>query len=80
MKNMIQNIYDNKVFFDKYESLRENQYSLNRTVIEPTLKELLPELREKVVLDLGCGTGEICDLLLANGAESVTGVDVSEIY
>ncbi len=75
---MIQNIYDNQIFFDKYESLRENPYSLNTVIIEPALKKLLPELHETWILDLGFGTGEICNLLLANGAKSVTGVDVSK--
>ncbi len=42
------------------------------------LKALLPDLREKTVLDLGCGFGWHCRYARAQQAKSVIGVDLSE--
>lgn len=42
------------------------------------LKELLPELRNKSVLDLGCGFGWHCRYAREQQARSVIGVDISE--
>ncbi len=42
------------------------------------LKELIPELKEKNVLDLGCGFGWHCRYAREQQASSVTGVDISE--
>jgi ubiquinone/menaquinone biosynthesis C-methylase UbiE len=42
---------------------------------ERTLKPLLPDLKNKLALDLACGTGRWFDILLRQGAASVVGVD-----
>ena len=42
------------------------------------LKALLPDLREKTVLDLGCGFGWHCRYAREQQAKSVIGVDLSE--
>jgi cyclopropane fatty-acyl-phospholipid synthase-like methyltransferase len=42
------------------------------------LQALLPELRNKSVLDLGCGFGWHCRYAREQQASSVTGVDISE--
>ncbi len=44
----------------------------------PAFRALLPDLREKRVLDLGCGFGWHCRYARAQYAHSVVGVDISE--
>ena len=44
----------------------------------PTLRALLPDVRGKRLLDLGCGFGWIARWAMTQGAESVLGVDLSE--
>ena len=73
-----QNIYDNETFFGEYRKLRDREVNANNLFELPTLFSLLPDLEEKKVLDLGCGSGERCIDYLKKGAASVTGVDISE--
>lgn len=73
-----QNIYDNDAFFEGYKKIRENKESANETREKPILFKLLPDLKEKRVLDLGCGYGEHCREYKNRGAEYVLGVDLSE--
>lgn len=54
-----QNIYDNERFFDGYRKLRENKVNANNLFEIPALFSLLPDLRGKKVLDLGCGFGAL---------------------
>lgn len=44
----------------------------------PAFRALLPDLRHKRVLDLGCGFGWHCRYAREQGARSVIGVDLSE--
>jgi ubiquinone/menaquinone biosynthesis C-methylase UbiE len=39
---------------------------------------LLPDLNEKTVISLGCGSGEDCAYLKSQGVKKVVGVDISE--
>ena len=39
---------------------------------------LLPDLNEKTVISLGCGSGEDCTYLKSQGVKKVVGVDISE--
>lgn len=73
-----QNSYDDPDFFAGYATLRENPFSANAVLVDPTRDALLPSLAGKRVLDLGCGTGDFCRAALERGAASVTGVDISE--
>lgn len=45
-----------------------------RAVLDPALEKMLPDLRGKCVLDLGCGEGRYSRVLKAKGAR-VTGID-----
>lgn len=45
---------------------------------KPAMYSLLPNLKNKNVLCLGCGTGEECASLMAKGAKSVTGIDIAK--
>lgn len=73
-----QNIYDNEIFFEGYKKIRENEVNANNLFELPALFSLLPELKGKSVLDLGCGFGEHCKKFVECGAERVVGVDISE--
>ena len=73
-----QNIFDNEVFFNEYSKLRKREVNANNLFELPTLYELLPDIKGKRVLDLGCGTGERCIDYIKRGAASVTGIDISE--
>lgn len=73
-----QNIYDNEIFFEGYKKIRENEANANNLFEMPALFSMLPELKGKKVLDLGCGFGEHCKRFVECGAEKVVGVDISE--
>jgi 2-polyprenyl-3-methyl-5-hydroxy-6-metoxy-1,4-benzoquinol methylase len=73
-----QNIYDDEKFFDGYRKLRERDVNANVLFEIPTLLSLLPDLKGKRVLDLGCGFGEHCKDYIRQGAVRVVGVDISE--
>ncbi len=73
-----QNIFDNETFFSEYSKLREREVNANNLFELPTLFSLLPDLKGKRVLDLGCGTGERCIDYIKRGAAEVKGIDISE--
>lgn len=75
---MKQNIYDNEKFFESYKLLRQSNDNYNILLEQPAMKKLLPDLKDKSVLDLGCGFGINCMDFVNAGAKSVTGVDISE--
>ena len=73
----LQNISDNGTFFDGYSKLRERAVNANNLFEIPARMALLPELKGKAVLDLGCGTGEECFEYARRGASRVVGIDIS---
>lgn len=73
-----QNIYDNELFFEGYKKIRDNEVNANNLFEIPALFSMMPELKGKRVLDLGCGFGEHCRRFVDCGAEKVVGVDISE--
>lgn len=75
---MQKNIYDNDTFFNEYIALRERKDNYNDLLEQPAMKQLLPDLKDKTVLDLGCGFGANCIGFISRGAKSVTGVDISK--
>ncbi|MDP5272909.1 class I SAM-dependent methyltransferase [Chengkuizengella axinellae] len=74
----MQNIYDNETFFESYLSLRENNEGLNDVLEIPAFRSLLPDLQDKVILDIGCGFGESSKWYAENGAKKVVGIDISQ--
>ncbi|HJU20835.1 MAG TPA: class I SAM-dependent methyltransferase [Stellaceae bacterium] len=74
---MAQNIYDNEEFFAGYSRLRRSLEGLAGAPEWPTLRALLPDLRGRRVLDLGCGFGWFCRWARGQGAACVLGVDIS---
>ena len=73
-----QNIYDQPNVFNEYLDLRNNQVNANDLIEKPAILSLLPDLKGKSVLDLGCGHGRHCLTYLTLGAKRVVGVDISE--
>ncbi len=73
-----QNIYDNETFFEGYKKLRENKINANNLFEIPALFSMMPDLKGKRVLDLGCGFGEHCKQFIHRGAQKVVGIDISE--
>ena len=75
---MTQNIYDDETFFAGYSQLPRSVRGLDGAPEWPVLRAMLPDLRDKAVLDLGCGFGWFCRFAAGEGAGRVLGVDVSE--
>ena len=73
-----QNIYDNQTFFEGYKKIRENEANANNLFEIPALFSLMPDLKDKTILDLGCGFGEHCKRFVESGAKKVIGIDISE--
>lgn len=73
-----QNLYDNPDFFDGYFALRDRDDNYNDLLEQPAMAELLPDLSDKAVLDLGCGFGKNCLDFVRRGAKRVVGVDISQ--
>jgi SAM-dependent methyltransferase len=75
---MTQNIYDNPEFFEGYSRLGRSVEGLEGAAEWLALRALLPELRGRKVLDLGCGFGWFCRWAREQEAAEVLGIDVSE--
>ena len=73
-----QNIYDNETFFEGYKKIRENEVNANNLFEIPALFSMMPNLNDKIILDLGCGFGEHCKRFVESGAKKVIGIDISE--
>lgn len=73
-----QNIYDNETFFEGYKKIRENEINANNLFEIPALFSMMPNLNDKIILDLGCGFGEHCKRFVESGAKKVIGIDISE--
>lgn len=73
-----QNVYDTEEFFANYARLPRSVKGLDGAPEWPALRALLPELRGRRVLDLGCGYGWFCRWARDAGASQVVGIDVSE--
>ena len=74
----IQNIYDNEEFFSSYKEMRDTKINANELIEIPVIKSFLPDLKDKKILDLGCGEGEMSKFFLEQGAKKVVGVDISK--
>lgn len=75
---MKQNKYDNDTFFSKYKKMSRSVKGLDGAGEWHVLKEMLPDLENKDILDLGCGFGWHCRYVGEQGASSVIGIDISE--
>ncbi|MDP8923061.1 MAG: class I SAM-dependent methyltransferase [Chloroflexota bacterium] len=73
-----QNIYDDPRFFAGYSRLDRFGPGWTEAFEHPAFMALLPDVRERRVLDLGCGMGQLAFHLAEAGAAKVIGVDISE--
>lgn len=73
-----QNVYDNEGFFENFKDTRSKKINFNDCIETPILLSLLPEVRGKTVLDIGCGMGQHAKQYSNMGAKSVIGIDISE--
>lgn len=71
-------LYDDPAFFAGYATLPRSVAGLDGAPEWPTLRGLLPPLRGKDVVDLGCGYGWFCRFAAEQGAARVLGLDASE--
>ena len=75
---MKQNKYDEPEFFAAYSRLLRSRHGLAAGLEWTAFRTLLPDLRDKRVLDLGCGFGWHCHYAQEHGARTVIGIDLSE--
>lgn len=72
------NIYDDKSFYDAYAQMSRSKDGLKSAGEWHQLQPLFPPLQGKTVLDLGCGYGWHSKYASDQGALSVLGIDLSE--
>lgn len=77
---MKQNIYDNEVFSNAYDKMRNKDKGKNANdLVEiPNFRKLIPNVKGKKILDLGCGYGENDKYCRDLGAKGIWGIDISE--
>ena len=75
---MRENKYDSEKFFDAYSRFPRSVDGLSAAGEWHELKKLLPDFKDKRVLDIGCGFGWHCIYAAENGAARVLGTDISE--
>jgi SAM-dependent methyltransferase len=75
---MAQNIYDNQAFFKQYGQLPRSIHGLDGAAEWPTMRYLVGDVKDKDILDLGCGMGWFCRWARDQGASSVLGTDISK--
>ncbi|GFN29812.1 class I SAM-dependent methyltransferase [Paenibacillus xylaniclasticus] len=75
---MKQNKYDDSSFFYNYSQMPRSIGGLEAAGEWTTFRAMLPELKDKRVLDLGCGFGWHCRYVRKQLARSVLGIDLSE--
>lgn len=75
---MKQNKYDDESFFSAYGQMSRSVKGLEGAGEWYQFKPLIPALKGKSVLDLGCGFGWHCRFAREQQASSVIGVDISE--
>lgn len=75
---MKENRYDDQEFFEEYKRMPRSVYGLAAAGEWHELQRLLPDLKGKRVLDIGCGFGWHCRYAADQGAVKVVGTDISE--
>ena len=73
----MKNVYDNSTFFEEYQTMRANKVNANNLIEIPIMKQILPSLKDKTILDLGCGAGDMDIYFVEQGAKQVLATDIS---
>ena len=71
-------IYDDENFFNNYIELRNSKNNYNDLIEQPIVFDLIGDVTEKTVLDIGCGYGAMSIKIANNGAKEVLAIDVSK--
>lgn len=72
------NSYDDEIVFNNYLDARNDNNSKHNTTVKDNLIEMIGDVHNKTILDLGCGIGEFTKYFSDNGAERVVGIDISK--
>jgi SAM-dependent methyltransferase len=75
---MAQNIYDREDFFAGYSTLPRSVKGLAGAPEWPSVRALLPPLRGRRIVDLGCGFGWFARFAAEEGAAAILALDLSE--
>jgi ubiquinone/menaquinone biosynthesis C-methylase UbiE len=75
---MKENKYDDPQFFSKYKQMARSVGGLQAAGEWHEFRKMMPDFRDKRVLDLGCGFGWHCRYAVEQGAQRVVGIDLSE--
>jgi SAM-dependent methyltransferase len=75
---MKQNKYDDPELYANYSRMPRSLGGLEEAQEWHAFRDLLPDLHDKRLLDLGCGFGWHCRHARQQGARSVIGVDLSQ--
>ena len=75
---MKENPYDNEEFFEAYKNFPRSVEGLQAAGEWHEFRKMLPDLKNKRVLDIGCGFGWHCIYAAECGAAYVLGTDISE--
>lgn len=75
---MKENKYDDNKFFEQYSNMTRSVMGLKGAGEWHALRQLMPQLNGKKMLDLGCGFGWHCKYAVEQGAAAVVGIDLSE--
>ncbi|WP_043932601.1 class I SAM-dependent methyltransferase [Bacillus sp. EB01] len=71
-------VYDQKDFFSNYMKRRGRKDSPNNAIENPIIFELIGDIKDKSILDLGCGDASFGKELLNQGAGFYTGIEGSK--
>ena len=71
-------VYDQNDFFSTYMKRRGRKDSPNNAIEGPIMFELIGDIQDKKILDLGCGDASFGKELLQLGAKNYTGVEGSK--
>lgn len=74
----VKNVYDESGFFEQYETMRSQEINANNLIEIPIMKSILPDVKGKTILDLGCGSGDMDMFFVNNGAKKVVATDISQ--
>jgi 2-polyprenyl-3-methyl-5-hydroxy-6-metoxy-1,4-benzoquinol methylase len=75
---LTQNKYDDPAFYANYSKMRRSIGGLEEAGEWDSFRSLMPSLKDKRVLDLGCGFSWHCKYAIEQGASKVVGLDVSK--